>query len=63
MGVRMLAVYGLPIGLLLAGWLIERFGFTATATIYCLSGLLLTIAIGMRWRTSLWPMDAPANHR
>ncbi len=63
MGVRMLAVYGLPIGLLLAGWLIERFGFTATATVYCLSGLLLTVAIGVRWRASLWPMDAPANHR
>ena len=63
MGVRMLAVYGLPIGLLLAGILIERFGYTATATAYCLSGLLLTVVIGVRWHRDLWPHDAPANAR
>ena len=36
MGVRMLAIYGLPLGLMAAGWLIERFGFAATASGYCL---------------------------
>jgi hypothetical protein len=63
MGVRMLAIYGLPIGLLAAGSLIERFGFAATASAYCVAGLLLTGAIATRWRTALWPLDAPANAR
>ena len=63
MGVRMLAIYGLPLGLLAAGGLIERFGFTATATGYCLIGLLLTLVIGIWWRAALWPPDAPANAR
>ncbi len=63
MGVRMLAVYGLPIGLLAAGGLIERFGYAATATGYCLAGLLLTGVIAIRWRAALWPLDAPANQR
>ena len=63
MGVRMLAIYGLPLGLLAAGGLIERFGFAATATAYCVMGLLLTIVIALRWRSALWPLDAPANAR
>lgn len=63
MGVRMLAVYGLPIGLVIAGWLIEWFGFIPTATAYCIIGLALTLAIGMHWRAALWPVDAPANQR
>ncbi len=63
MGVRMLAVYGLPIGLLAAGWLIETFGYATTATAYCLTGLLLTAAIGLHWRKDLWPAGAPANAR
>jgi len=63
MGVRMLAVYGLPVGLLAAGVLIERIGYTATASAYCVFGLLATAAIGIRWRASLWPLDAPANAR
>ena len=63
MGVRMLAVYGLPLGLLAAGGLIERFGYAATASAYCVVGLLLTGAIAARWRAALWPLDAPANAR
>ena len=63
MGVRMLAIYGLPMGLMAAGWLIERFGYAATASAYCTVGLLLTAVIAMRWRTALWPLDAPANAR
>jgi hypothetical protein len=39
-GVRMLAISGLPLGLLAAGGLMEQFGFEATATGYCLAGLL-----------------------
>ena len=61
MGVRMLAVYGMPLGLLLAGWLIARFGFVATATAYCLFGLAATGAIALIWRRHLFPLSAPAN--
>jgi MFS family permease len=61
MGVRMLAIYGLPVGLLVAGGLIERFGFAATASGYCIAGLVLTAAIGLRWHGALWPIDAAAN--
>ena len=63
MGVRMLAVYGMPLGLLLAGWLIQRFGFVATATFYCLFGLVATGAIALIWRRHLFPLAAPANGR
>jgi Major Facilitator Superfamily len=63
MGVRMLAIYGLPLGLLAAGGLIERFGFAATASAYCVVGMLMTGAIAARWRAALWPLDAPANAR
>jgi hypothetical protein len=34
MGVRMLAIYGLPLGLLAAGGLIDGIGFAATGTLY-----------------------------
>ncbi|PPQ40804.1 MFS transporter [Rhodopila globiformis] len=63
MGVRMLAIYGLPLGLMAAGGLIERFGFATVASCYCLTGLALTLAIALRWRSALWPPDAPANAR
>jgi MFS family permease len=63
MGVRMLAIYGLPVGLLGAGILIERIGYTATASAYCVVGLVITLLIALRWRAALWPSDAPANAR
>ena len=63
MGVRMLAVYGMPLGLLLAGWLIQRFGFVATATGYCVFGLVATGVIALVWRRHLFPLAAPANGR
>ena len=63
MGVRMLAIYGLPIGLISAGWLIERLGFAGMATSYCAVGLIATVAIWVRWRAALWPKDAAANAR
>jgi hypothetical protein len=63
MGVRMLAIYGVPIGLLAAGALIERLGFAATASLYCAVGIGLTALIALRWRADLWPRDAPANAR
>ena len=63
MGMRMLAIYGLPIGLLSAGALIDRIGFTPTATLYCLLGIALTLLIAIRWRAALWPLHAAANAR
>ena len=62
MGVRMLAIYSLPVGLLIAGALIERIGFAATATLYAALGLVCTIIIALRWREHMWPAveSAPA---
>jgi predicted MFS family arabinose efflux permease len=63
MGVRTLAIYGVPPGLLVAGALIERIGFPATVTLYCLVGAGFTALIALRWRDALWPAGAPANFR
>jgi hypothetical protein len=63
MGVRMLAVYGLPLGMLLSGPLIEHVGFAWTATLYSLIGLVSASLIALRWRGQLWHPDAPANQR
>jgi predicted MFS family arabinose efflux permease len=63
MGVRMLAVYGLPLGMLLSGPLIEHVGFNWTATLYSLLGLFFASLIALRWREQLWHRDAPANQR
>ena len=63
MGMRMLAIYGLPLGLLAAGALIDRIGFIPTATLYCSIGIVLTLLIAVRWRAWLWPLHAAANAR
>ena len=63
MGVRMFAIYGLPLGLLPAGALIDRIAFAPTVTLYCCIGLAATLAIALRWRADLWPLLAPANQR
>jgi MFS family permease len=59
MGVRTLAVYGLPLGLMAAGALVERLGFPAAISLYCAIGLVFTVLIGVRWRASVW-QAAPA---
>lgn len=59
MGMRMLAIWGLPMGLMLSGPLIERFGFQTTLTGYALLGIVLTVAMGWRWRDALWHHDQP----
>jgi hypothetical protein len=61
MGVRMMAIYSLPIGLLVSGPLIERLGFAPTATLYASVGLVFTLLIALRWREDLWRPLAPAN--
>ena len=63
MGVRMLAIYSLPLGLLAAGSLIGEIGFAATATLYAAAGLALMLAIVLHWRADLWHVHAPANAR
>jgi predicted MFS family arabinose efflux permease len=63
MGVRMLAIYGVPPGILAAGALIDWVGFAATVSLYCLVGAVLTALIALRWREALWPLTAPANAR
>jgi hypothetical protein len=54
MGVRQLAVYGMPLGLMASGALIERIGYPLTISAFCTVGLLFTFLIGMKWRASIW---------
>ena len=61
MGVRMMVIYGLPVGLLAAGSLIEEVGFAATGTLYAAGGLALMLAVVLHWRADLWYLHAPAN--
>ncbi len=61
MGVRMLAIWGLPLGLVAAGPLIERAGYAPTVLLYCALGLATTLAIGYRYRSALWHRSAAAN--
>jgi MFS family permease len=61
MGVRMLAIWGLPLGLVAAGPLIAQFGFAATSLLYTGLGLAATVVIGYRWRHALWQRSASAN--
>jgi MFS family permease len=63
MGVRMMVIYGLPIGLLAAGSLIDIIGYSATGSLYAVAGFIAMLAIAFRWRADLWPLHAPANAR
>jgi predicted MFS family arabinose efflux permease len=63
MGVRMLVIYGLPLGLLAAGSLIDEIGFAATGTLYAMAGVVSMMAIVLHWRADLWHVHAPANAR
>lgn len=53
MGARMLAIYGLPLGMLAAGVLIASIGFSGTILLYCSVGATVTLGIALRWRKSL----------
>ena len=61
MGIRMLAIWGLPLGLVAAGPIIAGIGYAATTLIYAGIGLAATIVIGYRWRSALWHQSAAAN--
>ena len=63
MGVRTLAIYGVPPGLLVAGALIDWIGYAATVSVFCVVGSVLTALIALHWRDALWPLSAPANAR
>ena len=54
MGVRMLAVYGLPLGLIGSGALIDLIGYPLTISTLAVVGLAFTVLIGIRWRANLW---------
>ena len=57
-GVRMLAIYSLPLGLLAAGALIERIGFSATATLYAGWAWRAHCAIALALARRPWPSCA-----
>ena len=61
LGLRMLAIYGLPMGLLASGPLIEAFGYAMTATGYGIFGVIATALIAWRWYADVWRPDAAAN--
>ncbi len=61
MGVRMLAIYTLPLGLLVAGVMIPRIGYASTALIMVTTGILLTLCIAIAWRADLIRRDSVAN--
>ena len=50
MAARQLAVYGMPLGLMGLGVLVERVGYPATVTVSCVVGLVFVAVIGMTWR-------------
>jgi predicted MFS family arabinose efflux permease len=54
MGVRTLAIYGMPLGLMVSGIVIERIGYPSTISVFSMVGLVFTLLIGVRWRASLW---------
>jgi MFS family permease len=61
MGMRILAILGLPLGLLLAGPLIDWFGFAWTWAVYSAIGVVCASAMIWVWRDSLWCKTSAAN--
>jgi MFS family permease len=61
MGVRMLAIYTLPIGLLMSGPIVAAVGFRGLVVLYVGLGLTLLAFIALAWRNDLLLRSAPAN--
>ena len=53
MGLRALAIYGLPLGLLMGGWIAEEAGVKTMVWVHALLGLALTLAAAVFW-PELW---------
>ena len=60
-GMRMLAIWGIPLGLLAAGPIIASIGYAACTAVFSGLGLAATVAMGYRWRRALWHPSAAAN--
>jgi hypothetical protein len=45
----------------IAGPLINRYGYRATAIIYCAIGLAASAWFALRWRAQVWQIEAPGN--
>ena len=54
MGVRMLAVYGLLLGLLIAGGVMETIGYAVLVTLFCVTGMTGVIYVCFRYGGVLW---------
>ncbi|MGI9525308.1 MAG: MFS transporter [Hyphomicrobiaceae bacterium] len=61
MGVRILAIYSLPVGLVISGALIDSLGFRTAMTLYMVTGILVTALIAVGWRKSLLRETAIGN--
>ena len=61
LGLRMLAVYGLPIGLVAASPLINNFSLRTMLSVYALLGLSVVAFIAWYWHAAVWALDSPAN--
>jgi len=61
MGVRMLAIYGLPLGLMVAGPLIKHLGFGLTNLIMTTTGLAMLGMVSLIWRRHVWDQSAESN--
>jgi len=61
LGVRMLAIYSLPLGLVIAGVSIEHIGWRWTASLFAGSGLLLTVLSALKWRHDLLHFETSEN--
>jgi len=53
MGVRMMAVYGLPLGLMVSGYLIEHLGYSWSVMLYGAIGLILSTLVTLKWRSHI----------
>ena len=61
MGVRMLAIYTLPLGLLASGPLVAAIGFRGLVVLYVGVGVSLVASIALVWHDDLLSSSAPAN--
>jgi len=61
MGVRMLAIYPLPLGLLILGALIPPLGYIPSGLLLITSGVLLLAGLAYTWREDLIARHAPGN--